>query len=84
MIILMNKIITSQKVHRFSSTLRPEDYSFLLSYESEEGLKRSESLREAIQLLKEKKLEEQYAQVSSHDGAEWDTTLNDGLENETW
>ncbi len=65
---------------KISVSLPEEDVRFL----GEQGTNRSAVLHEAVALLRERQLAEQYAEAfsewdSSSDAELWDTTVSDGL-----
>ncbi len=76
---------TAQK---FSATLPSGSYSFLENWRNQCGMKRSQALDIAVQLLQEQELTKEYAMAYNEEKTaieDWDDTLLDGLDaNETW
>ena len=76
---------TSEKI---SATLPRRDLAFLNSYMERTGTTRSGALHEAVYALREKLLEEAYAEADAEWYADsaaasaWESTSTDGLENE--
>ena len=64
----------------------PEDLSvFIETFKINHSFRtRSEVIERAVTLLRAKELEEAYREASAECTDEWDTTLSDGLKDETW
>lgn len=56
-----------------------KDYQVIHSYKS-----KSEVFQDALKLLRKKELEREYALANEELNSDFDSTLNDGLEDETW
>lgn len=58
---------------------------FVTRYQGEHHLKtKSEVVERALELLRERELEQAYAEAAREHDPAWDVTLKDGLDNETW
>lgn len=58
---------------------------FLSEYQQSHELQsRSEVIREALKLLQQKELEQQYREASKELDSAFDITASDGLDDETW
>ncbi len=59
--------------------------SFVDSYRKKRGLKsRSQVFEEALKLLRNQELEAAYRAANQERDADWDSTIADGLGDETW
>ncbi|MCC6309716.1 MAG: antitoxin [Trueperaceae bacterium] len=59
--------------------------SFVEAYKRDHALKtKSEVVERALTLLREQELEKAYAEAASEIDPAWDSTLADGLPEETW
>lgn len=73
---------------KISATLPRRDLAFLNSYMEQTGTTRSGALHEAVHALREKLLEEAYAEADAEWYADnatasaWESASSDGLENE--
>lgn len=56
-----------------------EEYQLNHSYKS-----KSEVIQEALKLLRKKALENEYQLAAAESDSDFDTTISDGLEDETW
>ncbi|MDJ0616938.1 MAG: CopG family transcriptional regulator [Calothrix sp. MO_192.B10] len=58
---------------------------FIENYKLNKGCKsRSQVIEEALELLRNRELEESYRQASAEVDGDWDITIADGLADETW
>ncbi|MBW4569410.1 MAG: CopG family transcriptional regulator [Tolypothrix carrinoi HA7290-LM1] len=58
---------------------------FIENYKLAKGCKsRSQVIEEAVELLRNRELEEAYREASREVDSDWDVTLADGLTDETW
>jgi antitoxin ParD1/3/4 len=73
-------------MEKLSITVTQNDLYLIEKYKILHSLKsNSQVIREALDLLKEKQLAEEYKASSSElDMSEWNSTIGDGLENESW
>jgi antitoxin ParD1/3/4 len=70
---------------KISITLSPALASFVETYKNVKGCKsRSQVIELALELLREKELEQAYAEASTEIDADWDAAIADGLADETW
>lgn len=72
----------SQKI---SISLPPSLITFIEHYKVAKGCQsRSSVIYEALQLLRDRELEQAYRNASSEVDADWEITVGDGLADETW
>lgn len=80
--ILVESIMHAQKV---TISIPQSLYEFVETYQSEHHFKsRSDVISKALQLLKQKQLEAYYREANEELNDDFDITLADGLEDETW
>ena len=80
--LLLNQIMQSQK---FSISLPLEMVKFIEHYKNETGCpSRSQVISEALHLLQLRELEQAYREASLETDQAWETTVGDGLSDETW
>ena len=76
------------KVEKISISLPRDDAKFIDAYRKARSLKtRSEVVARAVALLRERELEKEYRSAAQGDKRhlrEWDSTVADGLDDETW
>lgn len=73
------------KVDKLSISLPPSLVEFIESYKLSKGCKsRSQVIEEALELLRNRELEEAYRLASAEVDNAWDVTVADGLADETW
>ncbi|MDM9382413.1 ribbon-helix-helix protein, CopG family [Chlorogloeopsis sp. ULAP01] len=73
------------KVEKLSISLPPSLVEFIENYKLSKRCKsRSQVIEEALELLRNRELEEAYRQASAEIDSDWDVTVADGLINETW
>ena len=72
-------------VRKVSISLPEGLTKFVDSYKRRRGIKsRSRVFEEAVNLLRNQDLEAAYRAAASESDDEWDVTVGDGLEDETW
>lgn len=72
-------------VEKLSISLPPSLVEFIENYKVSKGCKsRSQVIEEALELLRNRELEEAYRQASAEVDNAWDVTVADGLADETW
>lgn len=72
-------------VAKLSVSLPGSLAGFVENYRKRRGLKsRSQVFEEAVKLLRSRELETAYREANSEFDAAWDTTISDGLSDETW
>ncbi|WP_026733732.1 ribbon-helix-helix domain-containing protein [Fischerella sp. PCC 9605] len=72
-------------VEKLSISLPPSLVEFIENYKLSKGCKsRSQVIEEALELLRNRELEEAYRQASAEVDSDWDVTVADGLTDETW
>lgn len=70
---------------KISITLSPALAIFVENYKNVKGCKsRSQVIEVALELLREKELEQAYAEASREIDADWDIAIADGLTDEAW
>jgi antitoxin ParD1/3/4 len=57
---------------------------FIEKYRKKRGLNRSQVFEEAVKLLRSRELETAYREAGSESDNGWDSTISDGLADETW
>ncbi|HZG37366.1 MAG TPA: CopG family transcriptional regulator [Nodosilinea sp.] len=73
------------QVAKLSISLPPSLVSFIEAYRASHACKsRSQVIEKALELLREKELEDAYALASEETDATWDVTVADGLADEAW
>lgn len=73
------------KTKKMSISLSESLIYFVNNYQIEKGFNNSsEVIEEALQLLKERDLENAYREASKEVETDWDILAGEGLENETW
>ena len=73
------------QVHKVTISISKPLYEFLENYQSEHQFKsRSEVISAALELLQKKQLEACYREANQELEDDFDATLADGLDNETW
>jgi len=73
------------KVEKLSISLPPLLVEFIENYKLSKGCKsRSQVLEEALELLRNRELEEAYRQASAEIDSDWDVTIAGGLTDATW
>jgi Arc/MetJ-type ribon-helix-helix transcriptional regulator len=73
------------KTKRMSISLSDSLIFFVEKYQIEKGFQTTtEVIEEALQLLKERELENAYKEASKDVETDWDILAGDGLEDETW
>lgn len=73
------------KTKKMSISLSDSLIYFIENYQIEKGFNSSsEVIEEALQLLKERDLENAYREASKEVETDWDILAGDGLEDETW
>lgn len=73
------------KVEKLSISLPPELVQFIENYKLNKGCKsRSQVIEQALELLRNRELEEAYREASAEVDSAWDLTVADGLADETW
>ena len=71
--------------HKVSISVPQQLYKFVEDYQHEHQLKsRSEVISAALQLLQQQQLEVEYFAANQELNNDFDTTVSDGLEDETW
>lgn len=72
-------------VEKLSISLPPSLVEFIKNYKQSKGCKsRSQVIEEALELLRNRELEEAYRLASAEVDNAWDVTVADGLADETW
>ncbi|NMG22614.1 ribbon-helix-helix domain-containing protein [Brasilonema bromeliae] len=72
-------------VEKLSISLPPSLVEFIENYKLNKGRKsRSQVIEEALELLRNRELEEAYREASAEVDSDWDVTVADGLTDETW
>jgi antitoxin ParD1/3/4 len=72
-------------VEKLSVSLPPSLVEFIENYKLSKGCKsRSQVIEEALELLRNRELEEAYRLASAEVDSAWDVTVADGLADETW
>ncbi|OKH55538.1 CopG family transcriptional regulator [Calothrix sp. HK-06] len=72
-------------VEKLSISLPPSLVEFIENYKMSKGCKsRSQVIEEALELLRNRELEEAYRLASAEVDSVWDVTVADGLADETW
>lgn len=72
-------------VEKLSISLPPSLVEFIESYKVSKGCKsRSQVIEEALELLRNRELEEAYRLASAEVDNAWDVTVADGFADETW
>ncbi|GJD20131.1 hypothetical protein RIVM261_050870 [Rivularia sp. IAM M-261] len=72
-------------VEKLSISLPPSLVEFIENYKLSKGCKsRSQVIEEALELLRNRELEEAYRLASAEVDSAWDVTVADGLADETW
>jgi antitoxin ParD1/3/4 len=72
-------------VEKLSISLPPSLVEFIENYKLSKGCKsRSQVIEEALELLRNRELEEAYRLASAEVDSAWDMTVADGLADETW
>ncbi|MBR8831599.1 MAG: hypothetical protein N5P05_003087 [Chroococcopsis gigantea SAG 12.99] len=70
---------------KLSISLSPTLTRFIEHYKTARGYKsRSEVISVALNLLQEKELEDAYRDISTEVDGDWEVTVADGLNDETW
>jgi len=70
---------------KVSITIASDLYRFVDQYRSAHDLKsRSQVIAEALQLLRQQELDQAYRAANDEVDADFDATLMDGLNHETW
>ncbi len=69
---------------RFSISLIDPLAKFVDQYGKTRGLKRSKVFEEAVKLLRNRELEAAYREIGSKLAKVWESTIADGLADETW
>ncbi len=73
------------KTKKMSISLSDSLIYFIENYQIEKGFNHSsEVIEEALQLLRERDLENAYREASKEVETDWDILAGDGLEDETW
>ena len=71
--------------YKLSISVPQQQYDFIEDYQENHALKtRSEVIQKALYLLQQLELEACYAAVNEEICKDFDNTLADGLEDETW
>ncbi|MBO3460226.1 ribbon-helix-helix protein, CopG family [Aetokthonos hydrillicola Thurmond2011] len=72
-------------VEKISISLPVFLVEFIENYKQNRGCKsRSQVIEEALELLRNRELEESYRQASAEIDSTWDITVADGLADEAW
>lgn len=72
-------------VEKLSISLPPSLVEFIENYKLSKGCKsRSQVIEEALELLRNRELEEAYRLASAEVDSAWDVTVADGLADEAW
>ncbi|BAZ15392.1 hypothetical protein NIES4071_72640 [Calothrix sp. NIES-4071] len=72
-------------VEKLSISLPPSLVEFIENYKLSKGCKsRSQVIEEALELLRNRELEERLRLASAEVDSAWDVTVADGLADETW
>lgn len=70
---------------KISVSISPSLSLFIDSYKQTKGCKSSSQVvEEALTLLREKELENAYAEASTQEDSDWEIVVGDGLGDETW
>jgi len=70
---------------KFSVSLPPSLASFVENYRKKHGLRsRSQVLEEVIKLLRSRELDSAYRAADAERDRAWESTIADGLADETW
>ncbi|NES86465.1 MAG: CopG family transcriptional regulator [Moorea sp. SIO2B7] len=73
------------QVEKMSISLSPSLAAFVESYRLSNNCKsRSQVIEQALQLLRDRELEQAYFEASAEVDEDWDVTVGDGLTDETW
>jgi len=73
------------QVAKFSVSLPQPLLTFIEDYRQSHSCKsRSQVIKQALELLREKELEEAYCLAAEEADSDWDATIADGLTDETW
>ncbi len=73
------------QVAKLSISLPQPLLSFIETYRDNHACKsRSQVIEQALELLREKELEEAYALAAQETDSDWDITVADGLTDEAW
>ena len=73
------------KAEKLSISLPPSLVEFIENYKFNKGCKsRSQVIEEALELLRNRELEEAYPEASAEVDSDWNVTVADGLAHETW
>ena len=71
--------------HKISISLPNQLFDFIENYQASHQLTtRSEVIKKALQLLQRTQLEVAYREAAAETNYDFDSTLDDGLENEAW
>jgi antitoxin MazE9 len=71
-------------VAKLSVSLPDALAGFVENYRKKRGLNRSQVFEEAVKLLRSRELEEAYRKAASEFDKAWESTVSDGLADETW
>jgi antitoxin ParD1/3/4 len=71
-------------VAKLSISLPGSLAGFIEKYRKKRGLNRSQVFEEAVKLLRSRELEAAYREAGSESDNLWDSTVSDGLADETW
>ncbi|HUY38189.1 MAG TPA: ribbon-helix-helix protein, CopG family [Candidatus Binataceae bacterium] len=71
-------------VAKLSISLPGSLAGFIEKYRKKRGLNRSQVFEEAVKLLRSRELEAAYREAGSESGRDWESTVSDGLADETW
>lgn len=71
-------------VAKLSISLSSSLAGFIEKYAKKRGLNRSQVFDEAVKLLRSRELEAAYREAGSESGRDWESTVSDGLADETW
>jgi antitoxin ParD1/3/4 len=72
-------------IQKLSISLPKQQLDFIEDYQATHHYKtRSEVIKKALQLLQQIQLEAQYREANQETNDDFDSTLSDGLDNETW
>jgi antitoxin ParD1/3/4 len=73
------------QVHKVTISIPQHLYEFVEHYQSEHEFKsRSEVIGAALQLLQQKQLQADYLEANKELADDFDLTIADGLDDETW